>query len=573
MSSFEISSLVVNNNNEQILLSAKIYQHGGVFMAVAPQQSLTSLFQGFNALSNTQKLSLMIGLAASIAVLAGLWMWSQTPEYRVLYSNLSDRDGGTIIGALQQMNVPYKVGEGGVILVPSGQVYDARLKLASQGLPRGGTVGFELMENQKLGTSQFLEQVNYQRALEGELARSIQSLSAVQGARVHLAIPQPSVFVREQQKPSASILVSLYPGRVLDPGQVNGILHLISSSVPDLSVKNVTVVDQAGNLLSPLSDKVSPGGLDSGQLDYLHKVEQSYVKRIENILSPIIGPDNIRAQVAADLDFSQTEQTAETFKPNATPTEAAIRSQQSTETLGGGGQPATGVPGALSNQPPGAASAPLTAPATPPVTGVAPAVPASPTQKESTINYEVDKTISHVLQPVGSVKRLSVAVVVNFRKMADKTGKVSFKPLSLQEIAQINNLVKEAMGYNQQRGDTLNVVNASFSAGEKEEVPALPIWKEPDNIALAKEILKNLLIAGVAFYLVFGILRPLLKELAKPRERRVAAAEAAAAGEVEISERAKEQAGYEENLRAAKELAKQEPSIVANVVKDWVEKE
>jgi len=540
-------------------------------MAVAPQQLAGSLFQGFIQLSNAQKLSLMVGLAAAIALLFGMWMWSQTPDFRILYTNLTDRDGGTIITTLQQMNVPYKVAEGGAIMVPSGQVYDIRLRLASQGLPRGGSVGFELMESQKLGTSQFLEQVNYQRALEGELARSIQSLSAVQGARVHLAIPRPSVFIREQEKPSASILISLFPGRVLDPAQVNGIVHLVSSSVPELPVKNVTVVDQAGNLLSSVANGASSGGLEPGQLDYLHQVEQSYVKRIEAILSPIIGTDNVRAQVAADLDFAQTEQTAETFKPNAAPTDASIRSQQSNETLGGAGQTASGVPGALSNQPPGAASAPLTVSTPPPVQGSSPlAQPAGNTHKESTINYEVDKTIRHVKQPVGAIKRLSVAVVVNFRKATDKAGKVSFKPLSTAEVTQINNLVKEAMGYNQPRGDTLNVVNASFSLGDKEVVPELPVWKEPENISLAKEVLKNLLIAAVAFYLVFGVLRPLLKELAKPRVKPSEAVEISEETE-EYAEKVKVQAGYEENLRAAKELAKLEPKIVASVVKEWVE--
>ncbi len=543
-------------------------------MAVAPQQSFSSLFQGFNSLPNAQKLGMMVALAASIALLAGLWMWSQVPDYKVLFSNLSDRDGGTIVSSLQQMNVPYKVADGGAILVPSSQVYDTRLKLASQGLPRGGAIGFELMETQKLGTSQFLEQVNYQRALEGELARSIQSLSAVQGARVHLAIPRPSVFIREQQKPSASILINLYPGRVLDAGQVNGILHLVSSSVSDLPVKNVTVVDQNGNLLSPVSDSMALGGLDPTQLDYLHQVEQSYVKRIETILSTLIGSDNVRAQVAADLDFSQAEQTAETFKPNATPTDAAIRSQQSNESSGGAGQPASGVPGALSNQPPGAASAPLVAPAAAANQASPVAAANSNTHKESTINYEVDKTIRHIKQPVGSVKRLSVAVVVNFRKEVSKAGKVSFKPLSPQEIAQINNLVKEAMGFSQDRGDTVNVVNASFNGGEKEEIPALPIWKDPANISLAKEVLKNVLIAAIAFYLVFGVLRPIFREMAKPKEVvHVKGPDGEDLTEEEgvIYEKAKVQTGYDENLRAAKDLAKQEPGVVASVVKEWVE--
>lgn len=539
-------------------------------MAVAPQDTLLARLLRFNQLNNQQKLGLIFGLAAVVALMAGAWMWSQTPDYRVLYSNLSDRDGGAIITSLQQMNVPYKMAEGGgAILVPANQVYEVRLRLASQGLPKGSVVGFELMESQKLGTSQFLEQVNYQRALEGEITRSIQSLSAVQGARVHLAIPRPSVFIREQQKPSASVLLSLHPGKILDPAQVSGIVHLIASSVPELPVKNVTVVDQNGNLLSG-EGATSHVGLDPGQLDYLHQIEQSYAKRIESILTPITGPGNVRAQVTADLDFSQVEQTAETFKPNPAPAEAAIRSQQTSEASGNTSSPASGVPGALSNQPPGAASAPLSTAAAPPGAVQAVAQQAvTNMRKDATINYEVDKTIKHIKQPVGTIKRLSVAVVVNNRKVAGKDGKASAKPLSAAEMAQINNLVREAMGFSQVRGDTLNVVNAAFSGGDMEEVPALPMWKDPSNLAMAKEIVKNLVIAGLVFYLVFGVLRPLLRELARPPRVPAPAQEADAAGIA----RAKIAASYEENLKMAKEVARQDPKVVANVVKDWVGRE
>lgn len=510
----------------------------------------------------------MLALAAAIALFSGAWMWSQTPDYRVLYSNLSDRDGGAIITSLQQMNVPYKMAEGGgAILVPSGQVYEIRLRLASQGLPKGSVVGFELMEAQKLGTSQFLEQVNYQRALEGELTRSIQSLSSVQGARVHLAIPKPSVFARERQKPSASVLVSLHPGRELDKAQVNGIVHLVSSSVPELPIKNVTVVDQNGNLLSAASDK-EQAGLDPGQLEYLHQVEQSFIKRIEGILIPITGMDNVRAQVAADLDFSQAEQTAETFKPNPAPTEAAIRSQQSAESAGGAGQVASGVPGALSNQPPGTASAPVTVPAAAAAATAAVPVPAQQSgaggHKESTVNYELDKTIRHVKQPVGGIKRLSVAVVVNYKKTVEKDGKVNAKPLSAAEMTQITNLVKEAMGYRQDRGDTLNVVNASFSAAS-EVVAAAPLWKDPSLIAIIKEIGRNLLIAAVVFFLVFKVLRPLLKELSTPPPRPPAQIDVHEGMPSPIA-----QANYEERLRTAKDMARQEPKVVASVVKEWI---
>ncbi|MFA7316854.1 MAG: flagellar basal-body MS-ring/collar protein FliF [Sulfuricella sp.] len=548
-------------------------------MAVAAQDTaLGRLRGGLGHLSNQQKLGLMFAVAAIIALLSGSWMWSQTPDYRVLYSNLSDRDGGTIISSLQQMNIPYKMAEGGgAILVPSNQVYEVRLRLASQGLPKGSVVGFELMDGQKLGMSEFQERVNYQRALEGEITRSIQSLSAVQGARVHLAIPRPSVFIREQQKPSASVLLSLYPGRNLDTAQVSGIAHLISSSVPDLPVKNVTVVDQNGNLLTGAGDGAGAGkyaGLDPTQLDYLHQVEQSYVKRIESILMPILGLGNVKAQVAADLDFAMVEQTAETYKPNPVPNEAAIRSQQMSETNGDAGRPASGVPGALSNQPPGAASAPITAAAAPGAGGAAGAAAGGANvHKESTVNFEVDKTIQHVRQPVGSVKRLSVAVVVNHRK----DGKGINKPLTPAELSQVQNLVKETMGFNQNRGDTLNVVNAAFTESEAGEIPAIPLWKEPGNMALVKEIGKNLLIAALLFYLVFGVIRPILRDLARPHERvgehaGVTGEEGEAAAEIspEGATKAARAAGYEENLEAAKELAKQDPRVVASVVKDWV---
>lgn len=553
-------------------------------MAVAAQENaFGGMLERLGQLSNQRKLGLMFGIAAIIALVAGSWMWSQTPDYRVLYSNLSDRDGGSVIDSLQQMNVPYKMADGGgAILVPSSQVYEMRLRLASQGLPKGSVVGFELMDGQKLGMSQFQEQVNYQRALEGEITRSIQSLSAVQAARVHLAIPKPSVFVRDQQKPSASVLLSLYPGRTLDAAQVSGIVHLIASSVPELPVKNVTLVDQNGNLLIAAGAEGADAhaGLDPTQLDYLHQVEQSYVKRIESILTPLVGQGNVKAQVAADLDFAKIEQTAETYKPNPVPNEAAIRSQQMSETVGDAGKPASGVPGAMSNQPPGAASAPISATGSPAGAGAAgSAASGAGAHKESTVNFEVDKTIQHTRQPVGSVKRLSVAVVVNNRKVGGgKDAKT--KPLSAAELAQLQNLVKEAMGYNQARGDTLNLVNAAFSAGDVEEVLPAPLWKEPGNISLVKEIGKNLLIAALLFYLVFGVIRPILRDLAQPVHAGPHhAGEVGEEGEegeetAEISPqaaaRAAQAAGYEENLRAAKELAKQDPRVVASVVKDWV---
>jgi flagellar M-ring protein FliF len=511
-------------------------------------------------------IGLMAALAAIVALLVAGWLWSQTPDYRVLYANLSDRDGGAIISSLQQMNVPFKFAEGGgALLVPEKQVHEVRLRLAGQGLPKGGLVGFELMETQKLGTSQFQEQVNYQRALEGELARSIQSLAAVSAARVHLAFSKPSVFVREQQKPSASVLLSLHPGRSLDPGQVSAIVHLVSSSIPDLPVSNITVIDQSGSLLTAQDSNNNNVGLDPGQLKYVRELEQSFVKRVEAILLPITGPNNVLAQVTADVDFTQSENIAETFSPNQAAAAAAVRSQQSSESNGSGAAGAGGVPGALSNQPPGNATAPINA-SSAPVAALSGTTPAS-TRRDSTVNYEVDKTIRHTRQATGAIKRLSVAVVVNHRKLVDAQGKVSSKALAPEEMEQINALVKEVMGYSKDRGDSLNVTNSAFTVGEVEKIVETPLWKQPETIALAKEVGRYALIAGLLLFVVMGVFRPMLATIKEVRQPALAAP-----GEEGFAE-APPQESHADNLQIAKQMARSEPQLVANVVKEWVNKD
>ncbi len=524
-----------------------------------------------------------LGAAVVLAIMAAVWMWSQQPDYRILFANVSDKDGGAITASLDQMAIPYKFSEGGTaILVASDKVHDARLKLAAQGLPKGGNVGFELMENQKLGTSQFHEQVNYQRSLEGELARSIQSLAAVGSARVHLALPKPSVFVREQQRPTASVLLNMQTGRVLDQAQVSAIVHLVASSVPELPTSNVTVVDQNGNLLSNLDKPGSAKMLDPNQLKYVERIQQGIVKQVESLITPLVGPGNVRAEATAEVDFAQVDTAAEIYKPNSPPNPQAIRSTQTSEAGMPNGGP-SGVPGALSNQPPGAATAPIDGGAVPP--GGAP-LPANG-RKDATTNFEVDKTVRYEQKPMGGIKRLTVGVLVNHRRIVDaKTGKVTVKALTAAEVAQINDLVKGAMGYSAERGDTLNVTNAPFDGVDKPNTPEPTIdwWRDPDNLPLAKELGKYLIAFLILAFLYYRVLRPLLRPMFRkldeitvvppppePEPEPEKTEEQIAAERTQLEEIESNQAqGYRENLLMAKNLAKEDPRVVANVVKAWV---
>jgi flagellar M-ring protein FliF len=567
--------------------------------AVADTQSVADrLRTALARLSNQQKILLMVAIAAVIAVIVASNSWLKQSDYRVLFSNISERDGGAIIAALEQLNVPYRFSEsGGAILIPSARVNEIRLRLATQGLPKGGGVGFELMENQKFGISQFAEQINYQRGLEGELSRTIQSIAAIQAARVHLAIPKPTVFVREELKPSASVLLNIYPGRALDPAQIAGIQNLVAASVPNLAVTAVTVIDQSGAMLSQLKSKLMEAGLDPTQIKYVQEIEANVIKRVNDILQPIFGQDNVRVQVAADIDFSQSEQTAETHRPNVTPPDITIRSQQNSESVNATPS-AQGVPGALTNQPPVPATAPLTQPAVPgagPATAGGPPLPgqvnaagvqapiasvAQPlnTRKDSTINYEVDKTIRHTKQNVGTIRRLTAAVAVNVRKDA----KGAAKPLTDAELKQVNDLVKEAMGFNKDRGDSVSVANAPFTAIDKTEIE-IPLWKDPQNIELGKELFKYLVIAAIIAYLVFKVIMPLVRTMLPPPP--VEAAPVGGGIDVLAGEEGEEGEGAEEaeeevpptaaeefarKLAEARELTQRDPQAVANIIKDWM---
>ncbi len=561
-----------------------------------PENQVQRLREAFNRLSERQKIGLAVAIAAIVALIVGSILWSRQPDYKVLFSNLDERDGGNIVASLEQQNIPHRMSSTGAIMVPAERVHEVRLKLASQGLPRGGMIGFELMENQKFGISQFAEQVNYQRGLEGELARTIMSIGSVQAARVHLAIPKPSVFVREEQKPTASVMLSLYPGRTLDSAQVAGITHLVSSSVPQLQPGNVSILDQNGSLLSTLKNKLTEAGLDATQLKYVREVENGIVARIEEILKPVLGPDNFKVQVAADIDFSQSEQTAETYRPNATPETTAIRSRQNNETASVN-EATGGVPGALTNQPPVPATAPLTAPATGntaaagqrpgnipgniDAAGITAPINAAgqpiSTAKNSTVNFELDRTIRHTKQGMGAVRRLTAAVVVNHRKDVDaKTGKDITKPLADNEMKQINDLVREAMGFSQERGDSISVANAPFTAVEKEEI-SLPVWKDPEMLGAGKEVLQYLLIVGIIAFLYFKIIQPALQTMFPPPPKAAEAAASAgaaghlgAAGETGEEEENVEIDHYAIKVQKARDLAQNDAKAVANIIKEWM---
>lgn len=542
---------------------------------------------GLAQMRGNPRAPLIFAVALLVAIVAGLFLWSRAPDYKVLYSNLSDRDGGAIITALQAANIPYKFSDaGGAILVPSEQVHEMRLRLAAQGLPKSGSVGFELMDNQKFGISQFAEQINYQRSLEGELERTIESISSVKSARVHLAIPKPSVFVRDKEAPSASVLVNLYPGRALDEGQVLAITHMVSSAVPDMPVKGVTILDQDGNLLTQPS---TGSGLDASQLKYRQQIERSTQQRIDAILSPLFGSGNAHSQVSADIDFSRSEQTSENYGPNGSPQQAAIRSQQTSTATEMSQAGASGVPGALSNQPPQPASAPITA------GNGASGVTTTPVsdRKDSTTNYELNKTVQHLEQPMGGIKRLSVAVVVNYLRVIDAKGHATMQPVSADKLAQVNQLVKDAMGFDQARGDSVNVVNSPFTADIDPDAD-LPWWRTPDMIALAKQLATYLGIGAVALFLYFVMVKPALRRAFPPPEPAAAAAlpspdepilldgipaadRVTAVTEMESDSELlafeSEKHKYERNLEFARNIARQDPKIVATVVKNWVSDE
>ncbi|PLX62514.1 MAG: flagellar M-ring protein FliF [Sedimenticola selenatireducens] len=515
----------------------------------------------------------MIGIAASVALGIAVVLWSQTPSYSVLYANMAPKDATEVIAALDQNGIPYKINDStGAVMVASGKLQEARMKLAGQGLPHSNSMGYEILQQETgFGTSRALEAARFHRALEGELARTISTLSNIESARVHLATPKQSVFVRKKNDPSASVVLKLYSGRVLDKGQVAAIVHLVASSVPELDAGRITVVDHKGNLLSGEMDSRQMM-LTSSQFEYTRELEKHYRQRVEDILAPILGADRLRAQVSADVDFTVTEQTSERFNPDL----PALRSEQVNEQSSQLSS-VQGVPGALSNQPPAAGTAPEVATAS--AEGETAASPLN-TSKRATRNYELDKTISHTRLASNNLRRLSVAVVVDDLVNVADDGVVTRVERTPEEISRITRLVKEAIGFNTQRGDSVEVINSAFMLPAPiEPLPELAICEEPWVWDAAKQAGGVILV----LILIFFVLRPTMKKLtAPPVIQQISSAEGAgddaqggvgSTGSLDSPDGAMRLPGpekYENTLDAARQMVQDDPKRVAQVVRSWV---
>jgi len=520
-----------------------------------------------------RQLGVMIGIAASVALGIAVVLWSQTPSYSVLYANMAPKDATEVIAALDQNGIPYKINDStGAVMVASGKLQEARMKLAGQGLPHSNSMGYEILQQETgFGTSRALEAARFHRALEGELARTIATLSNIESARVHLATPKQSVFVRKKNDPSASVVLKLYSGRVLDKGQVAAIVHLVASSVPELDAGRITVVDHKGNLLSGEMDSRQMM-LTSSQFEYTRELEKHYRQRVEDILAPILGADRVRAQVSADVDFTVTEQTSERFNPDL----PALRSEQVNEQSSQLSS-VQGVPGALSNQPPAAGTAPEVATAS--AEGETAASPLN-TSKRATRNYELDKTISHTRLASNNLRRLSVAVVVDDLVNVADDGVVTRVERTPEEISRITRLVKEAIGFNTQRGDSVEVINSAFMLPAPiEPLPELAIWEEPWVWDAAKQAGGVILV----LILIFFVLRPTMKKLtAPPVIQQISSAEGAgddaqggvgSTGSLDSPDGAMRLPGpekYENTLDAARQMVQDDPKRVAQVVRSWV---
>lgn len=547
-------------------------------------------------LPGVRQLVAIAGVALAIAAGITLFFWAQKPNLAPLYPNLGEKDSAEVADALRAAGIEFKLdGATGSVNVPADKIHEARLRLASQGLPKGSSLGMEMIrEEQGFGTSQFIETARYQLALETELSRTIGSLMAVKGARVHLALPKPSAFARNREQASASVLLELHPGRQLEAGQVASIVHMVASSVPNLLPSAVTVIDQYGHLLTK-DGADSDADASAEQFAFTRRVEADYVRRIEQLLAPMMGAGRVSAQVAADLDFSVTEEAREAYNPNP----QAIRSEQTSEEANrnGSGTPPQGVPGATSNQPPSPAQAvPLNTVNGQPVPGssasASATTPPTSESRSATRNFELDKTVSHTRRAPGSVRRLSIAVLVDNLPKANDKGVMVPTALNADELAKVQALVREAVGFDEKRGDTVTVQNAPFMPADAlAEIAPLPIWQQPEMRDYARQGVGALVVLLIALLVV----RPMLKSLMSPAvpaapetvdgvletmaERR---AVAAAAGNELPGEIAEDRLSlgtspapevpkvYEQKLEVARAAVAQDPKRVAQLVKNWI---
>lgn len=546
----------------------------------APPPGLAARWQ---ALPAKTQLMALLGVAALVAVLVMLFTSARDADWRVLFPNLSDKDGGQVVEKLAQMNVPYRFTEGGgTILVPAARVHELRMKLAAQGLPAGsaGSSGYELLDKNHFGQTQGQERMKMQRAIEGELRTTIEALESVKSARVHLALPQVNGFFREQQKPSASVVLTLHPGATLERGQVAGIVRVVSGSVPELAAKSVSVVDSTGALLSGPGDDEAASGLDSQQLLFRREVEAGHLKRVLALLEPVVGRDNVRASVSADIDFSQVMQTAEAYRPNqgadATP---AIREQRSEESVQPGGAVPGGVPGALSNQPPVPATAPIVGPAQA-LQAAGGAAAGAATRREAATRFEVDKTVTVTKNAVGTVRRLNAAVVVNHRVGTDAKGKTVSTPLTEKELEQLTALVQQGIGFDEKRGDMVKVINAPFRVEVAPPAEEVPVWQQPWLVDLLKTAVAPASLALLGLVVVFGLIRPALTGVLAPPPAPAPGSQLDAVvgdgdgpGALPGPGRnvpALAAPSENERIAAARALAKQNPAAVAHIVRGWV---
>jgi flagellar M-ring protein FliF len=534
----------------------------------SPPRSLLEIVPGL------KQVGLLAGVAAAVAAAIWLVLWSQGQNYTVLYGQLSERESGQVMDALTAAGIEFKLNPSGAVSVPESKVQEARIRLASQGLPQSDSMGIEMIQKESaLGTSSMMETARYQSVLETELARTIIKVQGVQSARVHLALPKPSVFLRDARKATASVMLQLYPGRRLEPGQVAAIVHLVASSVPELGASDVTLVDQAGSLLNS-PDENAEAAASTRQLEYTRKLEEGYQRRIVELLEPMIGAGRVHATVTADLDFTITEETHENYDPQKT----AVRSEQTSKEARRGGDGAEGIPGALSNQPPGTSGAPVipgaaASPGSPAAQTTAAGGPSSNAER-STRNFEVDRKLSYVKQPIGSLKRLSVGVVLDDWQKLGADGKITTTPMSDTDIKRFTQLVRESIGLKDDRGDKLDVLNQAFKTnGPLPPVEGLPLWQTPWVTQLAKQIVGALLVLVVAFL----VLRPLMKSLTKAPSRLTSNpddASALAGDRVSLSGKngpaIKLNPSFEQQIAAARSLVGQDPKRAAQVVKDWV---